>query len=109
MTVWIIRAWLRGLVSQLQHMFIYHCSLQPIERGGFNDVNASRAHFRRIIDRSDVDKTMATDAPGESAQPGSPYYGNLREKLADGVYFNLPFTRAAVEKQLAHQLTLLPQ
>jgi penicillin amidase len=96
--------------SQLQHMFIDHYSLQPVERpGGFNDVNATGAHFRRIIDLSDVDKTMATDAPGESAQPGSPYYGNLREKLADGVYFNLPFTRAAVEKQTAHQLTLLPQ
>jgi hypothetical protein len=29
--------------------------------------------------------------------------------VADGVYFNLPFMRAAVEKQMAHQLTLLPQ
>ena len=96
--------------SKLQHMFIDQYSLKPIERpGGFNDVNATGAHFRRIIDLADVDKTMATDAPGESAQPGSPYYGNLRTKLADGVYFNLPFTPAAVEKQTAHKLTLTPQ
>jgi penicillin amidase len=96
--------------SELQHMFIDQYSLKPVERpGGFNDVNATGAHFRRIIDLSDVDKTMATDAPGQSAQPGSPYYDNWRTKLADGVYFNLPFTRAAVDKQAAHKLTLEPQ
>jgi penicillin G amidase len=96
--------------SQLQHMFVDKFSLEPVERpGGFNDVNATGAHFRRIIDLADVDKTMATDAPGQSAQPDSPYYGNWRTKLADGVYFNLPFTRAAVDKQAAHKLTLEPQ
>ena len=52
---------------------------------------------------------MATNAPGESAQPASPYYGNQRERLANGVYFNLPFTRAAVDKQTAHKLTLSPE
>ena len=104
--------WRYGRINQspLQHMFIDEFSLKPVERpGGFNDVNATGANFRRIIDFSDVDKTMATNAPGESAQPGSPYYGNTREKLADGVYFNLPFTRPAVEKQAAHKLTLSPQ
>jgi penicillin amidase len=95
--------------SPLRHMFIDQFSLKPVERpGGFNDVNATGANFRRIIDLAHVDKTMATNAPGESEQPGSPYYGNTREKLADGVYFNLPFTRPAVEKQAAHQLTLSP-
>jgi len=52
---------------------------------------------------------MATNAPGESGQPESPYCSNAREKLADGVYFNLPFTRPAVEKQSAHKLTLSPK
>ena len=66
-------------------MFIDQFSLKPVERpGGFNDVNATGANFRRIIDFADLDKTMATNAPGESGQPGSPYYGNAREKLADG-------------------------
>jgi len=96
--------------SKLQHMFIDQFSLKPVERpGGFNDVNATGANFRRIIDFGDLDKTMATNAPGESGQPGSPYYGNLREKLADGVYFNLPFTRQAVDKIAAHKLTLSPK
>ena len=91
-------------------MFIDAYSLKPIERpGGFNSVNATGANFRRIIDFSDLDKTMATNAPGESAQPGSPYYGNLREHLADGVYYPLPFTRGAVDKLAAHKLTLSPR
>ena len=95
--------------SKLQHMFIDQFSLKPVERpGGFNDVNATGANFRRIIDFSDVDKTMATNAPGESGSPEAPITGIAREKLADGVYFNLPFTRQAVEKQAAHKLTLSP-
>ncbi len=104
--------WRYGRINQsrLQHMFVDEFSLQPIERpGGFNTVNATGANFRRIIDFSDVDKTMATNAPGQSGQPGSAYYGNARETLADGVYFNLPFTRPAVEKQAAHTLTLSPR
>ena len=96
--------------SKLPHMFIDAYSLKPIERpGGFNSVNATGANFRRIIDFSDLDKTMATNAPGESAQPGSPYYGNLREHLADGVYYPLPFSRGAVDKLAAHKLTLSPR
>jgi penicillin amidase len=96
--------------SKLQHMFIDAFSLPPVERpGGFNTVNATGANFRRIIDLSNLDATVATNAPGESAQPESPYYGNLREHLADGVYFPLPYTRAAVEKQAAHTLTISPR
>ena len=74
--------WRYGRINQspLQHMFIDQFSLKPVERpGGFNDVNATGANFRRIIDLADLDKTMATDAPGKYAQPGSPYYGNAGE------------------------------
>jgi penicillin amidase len=95
--------------SRLPHMFVDAFGLPAIERpGGFNSVNATGANFRRIMDLSDLDKTMATNAPGQSAQPGSPYYGNLREHLADGVYFPLPYSRQAVEKAAAHTLTLQP-
>ncbi len=96
--------------SRLPHMFIDAFSLPAIERpGGFNSVNATGANFRRIMDLSDLDKTMATNAPGQSAQPGSPYYGNLREHLANGVYYPLPFSRAAVDRLAAHTLKLAPQ
>ena len=95
--------------SKLPHMFIPAFSLPSIERpGGFNTVNATGANFRRIIDLSNLDNTVATNAPGQSAQPGSPYYGNLREHLANGQYFPLPFSRGAVDSLRAHTLTLKP-
>jgi penicillin amidase len=96
--------------SKLPHMFVDEFSLPAVERpGGFNSVNATGANFRRVMDLSNLDRTMATNAPGQSAQPGSPYYGNLREHLADGVYFPLPFTTGAVDAQAAHTLTLSPK
>ncbi len=95
--------------SDLPHMFLPQFGLPPVERpGGFNTVNATGANFRRIIDLSNVDNSVATNAPGQSAQPGSPYYGNNRERLANGQYFPLPYTRGAVDTLAAHKLTLKP-
>jgi penicillin amidase len=95
--------------SELPHMFIPQFGLPAVERpGGFNTVNATGANFRRVIDLSNVDNSVATNAPGQSAQPGSPYYGNNRERLANGQYFPMPYTRGAVDKQAAHTLKLTP-
>ena len=104
-------AWRYGRIntSELRHMFVPQFSLPPVERpGGFNTVNATGANFRRIVDFSNVDNSVATNAPGQSAQPGSPFYGNHRERLANGQYFPLPHTRAGVDKQAAHTLKLVP-
>jgi penicillin G amidase len=95
--------------SDLPHMFVAAFNLPPVERpGGFNTVNATGANFRRIIDLSNVDNSVATNAPGQSAQPGSPYYGNNREYLGNDQYFPLPYTRGAVDKHAAHTLTIKP-
>ena len=83
--------------------------LPTVERpGGFGTVNATVANFRRIIDLADLDRSVASNAPGQSAQPGSPFYGNLVENLGNGEYFPLLYTRDAVEKQAAHRLRLQP-
>jgi len=96
-------------VSELPHMFIPDFSLAAVERpGGFGTVNANGANFRRIIDLADIDRSVASNAPGQSAQPGSPYYDNLRENLANGAYFPIAFSREAVEAAAAHRLTLTP-
>jgi penicillin amidase len=96
-------------VSELPHMFMPEFSLEAVERpGGFGTVNANGANFRRIVDLSDLDRSVASNAPGQSAQPGSPFYGNLRENLANGEYFPMAFTREAVEGVAAHRLTLTP-
>ena len=105
------KEWRYGRIntSDLPHMFIPQFNLQPVERpGGFNTVNATGANFRRIIDLANVDRSVATNAPGQSAQPGSPYYGNNREYLGGDKYFPLPYTRGAVDKLSAHTLTIRP-
>jgi len=96
-------------VSELPHMFIPEFSLAAVERpGGFGTVNANGANFRRIIDLADIDRSVASNAPGQSAQPASPYYGNLRENLANGAYFPVAFSHEAVESVAAHRLMLVP-
>jgi penicillin amidase len=104
-------AWSYGRMNQsmLPHMFVPAWDLPGVDRpGGFGTVNATGANFRRIIDLSDLDNSVGTNAPGQSAQPGSPYYGNLADHLGNGEYFPLVFTREAVESKAAHRLTLMP-
>ena len=103
--------WRHGRVhaSQLPHMMASAFDLPTVERpGGFGSVNATGANFRRIIDLADLDRSVASNAPGQSAQPGSPYYGNLVENLGNGEYFPLLYTRGAVEERAAYRLTLQP-
>jgi penicillin amidase len=95
--------------SELKHMTVSAFDLPTVERpGGFGAVNATGANFRRIIDLSNPDRSVASNAPGQSAQPGSPFYGNLVENLGNGEYFPLLYTREAVEERAAHRLTLQP-
>lgn len=75
---------------------------------GFGTVNATGANFRRIIDLSDRDRSVATNAPVQSAQPGSPFYDNLIDYLGNGEYFPYLFSREAVEGAVAHRMTLRP-
>ena len=103
--------WRHGRVhaSELPHMLAPAFDLPPVERpGGFGAVNATGANFRRIVDLADPDRSVASNAPGQSAQPGSPFYGNLAENLGNGEYFPLLYTREAVEDRAAHRLTLRP-
>ena len=87
--------------SKLPHMFVE--ASPAVERpGGFNSVNATGANFRRVIDLSRSRRDDGDQCTGQSAQPGSPYYGNLRGIRRNGIHFPLPFSRAAVDKQAAH-------
>jgi len=95
--------------SELRHIMAAAFDLPTVERpGGSGTVNATGANFRRIIDLSDLDRSVASNSPGQSAQPGSPYYDNLVDNLGNGEYFPLVFTREAVEEIAAHRLTLNP-
>ena len=104
--------WRHGRVheSQLPHMMSSAFDLPSVERpGGFGSVNATGANFRRIIDLADLDRSVASNSPGQSAQPGSPYYGNLVDHLGNGEYFPLLYTRGAIDERATHRLILQPE
>jgi penicillin amidase len=66
------------------------------------------ATYRHVFDLADWDRGLATSAPGQSGQPGSPHYGDLLPLWQKGEYFPLAFSRAKVEQVTRHRLTLTP-
>ena len=94
--------------------------LSPAERGGdANTVFATGggpgfrqshgASFREILDVADWDRSVGTNVPGQSAQPGSKHYGDLLPLWADGKYFPLLYSKAKVEAAAKDRLTLDPK
>ncbi|MCI0701557.1 MAG: penicillin acylase family protein, partial [Planctomycetia bacterium] len=92
----------------------------PFERpGDVNTPNNTRfddkfqqihgATYRHLIDLANWDRALATSAPGQSGQPGSPHYDDLAPLWAKGEYFPLTYTRAKVDAVTQHRLTLQPK
>jgi hypothetical protein len=48
------------------------------------------------------------NTPGQSAQPGSPFYSNLAVSMGNAEYFPQMYTRPAVEGVTKYRLTLQP-
>ena len=95
--------------SEFPHTLVRAYDIPAIERsGGAGTVAATGATYREIIDLGDLDRSVATNVPGQSGQPGSPYYSNLAASFAEQRYFPLRFSRAAVEAGTAHRLVLTP-
>ncbi|MCI0746864.1 MAG: penicillin acylase family protein [Verrucomicrobia subdivision 3 bacterium] len=91
----------------------------PFERSGdANTPNNTRfdedyqqihgATYRQLFDLADWDRGLATSAPGQSGQPGSPFYSNLAPLWAKGEYFPFVYSRKKVEEVTAHRLRLTP-
>ena len=68
----------------------------------------SGASFREIIDLADFDNSLAINVPGQSAQPGSPHYGDQLPLWGSDRYFPLVYSRAAVERETRNVLMLMP-
>jgi penicillin amidase len=101
--------WGRIQRSEFPHWLVRAYDLPSVERnGGGGTIAATGATFREIIDFADLDNSRVTNTPGQSAQPGSPYYGNLLPLWGNEQYFPLLYTPAAVEARAAHTLTLRP-
>jgi penicillin amidase len=96
--------------SEFPHTLVRAYDIPAIERsGGAGTVAATGATYREIIDLGDIDRSVATNVPGQSGQPGSPFYANLATAFADQQYFPLRFSRTAVEGGTAHRLVLAPR
>jgi penicillin amidase len=91
------------------HPILKEFDLPTVERrGGNGTVGADGATFREIIDVSNWDRSLTINTPGQSGQPESPFYGNLLRLWANDEYFQMAFTRKAVDAKAAHRLTLRP-
>ncbi len=75
---------------------------------GGGDNQTSGASFRIIVDTGDWDRTLASNTPGQSGDPRSPYYRNLFELWAQDRYFPLFYSRERVESVAAERETLRP-
>jgi penicillin amidase len=99
--------WGRMHTRAFAHPFVSAFDLETVERpGGAGTVAADGASYREILDVSNWDNSIATNVPGQSAQPGSPFYGNLLPLWAEDQYFPLAFSARIVEQHAKHTLIL---
>jgi len=71
-------------------------------------LGASGATFREILDLSNWDQSMMTNAPGESGDPESKHYRDLLHDWIAGRYHPMPFSRRAVEAATEERIMLEP-
>ncbi len=90
----------------------------PLPRGGSahtvnstsdSDNQATGASFRIIADAGDWDRSVGTNAPGQSGDPASPHYRDLFAPWADGQYFPAAYTRPRVESVTEAKTILVPR
>jgi penicillin amidase len=77
-------------------------------RGGAGTVSSNGGTYKQIIDLSDWDDSRVLNAPGQSGQPGSPFYDSLLDEWKNGEYQPYLFTREAVEENAVNTLRLVP-
>jgi penicillin amidase len=93
--------------------------VKPVSRpGDGNTVNATAfgpnyagaygASFREVLDVSDWDRSVMTNTPGESGNPGDKHYADLVGPWSRGEYHPLPFSRKAVEGATEQRILLVP-
>ncbi len=106
---WVQWRWGRMNRSEFPHSVVSAYDLPAIERqGGAGTVNAIGAVYRLVTDFRTPDRSMVTIGPGNSGQPGSPFYRNLHDLWGRNEFFTLLFTRPAVDAHVKYRLLLTP-
>ena len=92
-------------------------NLGPLPRGGSgttpgstggNMNQSSGASFRMIVNTGDWDAAQATNGPGQSGNPESPFYSNLFEPWAKDQYFPVYYSKQKVDSVAVKRKRLLP-
>lgn len=82
-------------------------SYTPGSTGG-NLRQSSGASFRMIVNTGDWDAAVATNGPGQSGDPDSPFYDNLFEPWAKDQYFPVYYSRAKIDSVAVETKLLKP-
>jgi penicillin amidase len=89
--------------------------LGPLPRGGNaytpgssggNNRQSSGASFRMIVNTGDWDAAVATNGPGQSGNPESPFYSNLFEPWAKDRYFPVYYSRRKIDSVAVDRVVL---
>jgi penicillin amidase len=101
--------WGRSNRVPFEHPLSTAFDLPAVERrGGAGTVSSNGGTYKQIIDLTNLDDSRVLNAPGQSGQPGSPYYGSLLDEWKNGDYLPYLFTREAVEDKAVNTLRLVP-
>ncbi len=96
--------------STFPHPLVAAYDLPAAQReGGGGTVHAIGSVYQLITDFSNLNESLVTLAPGESGQPGSPFYSNMLDAWTRREHFRLAYTRAAVDANAKYRLTLRPR
>lgn len=68
----------------------------------------SGASVRLVMDVGEWDNSVCINAPGQSGDPRSPFYGDLAGPWSRGEYMPLLFSREKVEAATGHLILLIP-
>ena len=92
-------------------------NLGPLPRGGNSYTpgstgsdyrQSSGGSFRMIVNTGDWDRSIGTNAPGQSGNPDSPFYGNLFKDWSEDKYFPVYFSKEKIESATYNKTLLSP-
>ena len=79
-----------------------------VSNTAYGDNQTSGGSFRMIVDTEDFDRSLASNTPGQSGDPDSPFYNNLFEDWVNDRYFPLFYSRERVESVTVEHLRMRP-
>ena len=97
--------------------FFEKLNLGPLPRGGNSYTpgstgsdyrQSSGGSFRMIVNTGDWDGSIGTNAPGQSGNPDSPFYGNLFKDWSEDKYFPVYFSKEKIESATYNKTILSP-